>query len=224
MFEISFYPTRLVNFLKLSDKLKMRPIWAMEQQCVDLWSSLVKVELLRLLVVHCPDWSHHNVVESKSYWFISWEFFRQWKLGYNARKAHFVISPTVVDWFHDEINEQLISWSWQQNWKNFLEFLGLIGTYNVFHRFCIAFQFAFFSLMQVTQMTWWCSQTTERGEAFVHIWLLKKRNCFSCGQHRCIQIFLLTTQNAFWSLNSCIEYFWMFALIFQTWFCISENI
>ncbi len=98
---ISFYPTRLINFLKCSDELKMRPIWPMQQQCVDLWSSLVKVELLSLLVVHSPDWSDHNEVESKSYWFISWEFFRQWKLGYNARKAHFMISPRVVDWFHD---------------------------------------------------------------------------------------------------------------------------
>lgn len=176
MFEISFYPTRLVNFLRPSGKLKMRPFWAMEQQCVDLWSSLVKVELLSLLVVHSLDWSDHNEVESKSYWFISWEFFRQWKLGYNARKAHFMISPMVVDWFHDEINEQLISWSWQQKWKNFLEFLGLIGTSHVFHRFCITFEFAFFSLMQVTQMTWRCSQTTERGDK-----LLCTSDCWKRG-------------------------------------------
>lgn len=164
MYGISFYPTRLVNFLKCSDELKMRPIWPMQQQCVDLWSSLVKVELLSLLVVHSPDWSDHNEVESKSYWFISWEFFRQWKLGYNARKAHFMISPRVVDWFHDEINEQLISWSWQQNWKNFLEFL------DVFHRFCITFQFAFFFTYagNPDDMTV-LSNHRERWQAFVHI-------------------------------------------------------
>lgn len=55
----------------------------------------------------------------------------------------------------------------------------------------------------------------ERWQAFVHIWLLKKRNCISYGQHRCIQIFLLTTQNAFWSLNGCIEYFWILPLYFR---------